>query len=496
MPCERIACVDVPALSLQLVLRKHPAWVQEPVAIVEDDRPLATVLWPNRTARTLGIARGMRLSEARALSAKLHAQVVPEHEVTTAIDALLDRLLAFCPHVEPSLAEPGLFWLDPNGLDGLFGNPERWGRRIHDVLHADRWVASIVIGFQRGGVYAIARTRTGVHVLSSPEHERQRSDRVPLSRLGIAPALNKELALLGIHTVGALRRLPCTQLRTRYGRDAAQLHAFFDGRSWTPILPRIPNAPVVLTAELDPPDDDQARLLFVLRGALIEAFPVLAQKHEAIVALVLVLRLERGNAHEERIETAAPTLDVTQIIDLVRLRLATVTLTDHVERLTATLERVLVHPRQLAIAHGPRQRDLEAAARALARLRASFGPNAVTRARACEAHLPEAAFRYEPTTDVRRPRASPLNGKPPLVRRVLSMPRPLPPPPTHEPERWLGPHGAVRTMLGPYRVAGGWWSPRGARERDYHFVETRNGTILWVYYDRVRRRWFLHGFVD
>ncbi len=30
----RIACVDVPALPLQLVLRSHPEWGDEPVVVV------------------------------------------------------------------------------------------------------------------------------------------------------------------------------------------------------------------------------------------------------------------------------------------------------------------------------------------------------------------------------------------------------------------------------------------------------------------------------
>jgi len=33
-------------------------------------------------------------------------------------------------------------------------------------------------------------------------------------------------------------------------------------------------------------------------------------------------------------------------------------------------------------------------------------------------------------------------------------------------------------------------------ERDYYYAETQHGEILWLFYDRPRRRWFLHGEVD
>jgi len=46
-------------------------------------------------------------------------------------------------------------------------------------------------------------------------------------------------------------------------------------------------------------------------------------------------------------------------------------------------------------------------------------------------------------------------------------------------------------MIGPYVVSGGWWARPVHRE--YHFAETLRGDLLWVYYDRQRRRWFLQG---
>lgn len=54
--------------------------------------------------------------------------------------------------------------------------------------------------------------------------------------------------------------------------------------------------------------------------------------------------------------------------------------------------------------------------------------------------------------------------------------------------------GAVTYRDGPYVVSGGWWV--GLVHREYHFVEMQNGELCWVYYDRRRRRWLLHGKVD
>jgi protein ImuB len=504
----RVACVDVPAIALQLVLRAHESWVQEPVVVVTDDRPRAPIVWANRAARQVAIHRGMSFSEAKALSSVLHAEVVPEHVVLAAIDAIFEQLLLLCPHIEPALDQPGLFWLDPNGLGSMFGDLERWARAIREVLRAERYVSSIAVGFARGHVLSIARIREGVFIARDPEQERSLSARVLLSKLEIPTSLRDELALLGIHTVGELLALPGSQLRVRYGAAAARLHDFLSGKCWTPLLPREPTVPLVLELEVEPPDDDHGRLLFGLKSLLHRAGQELSSAHQAITALEIELVLERDPSHHERIETAAPTLDVMQILELVRLRFSSLSLPSRTEHMRVTVEHVRVHPRQVALyakltETGKRARDLEAAGRALARLRASFGPSSVAYARVRGAHLPEARFTLVPVESVKLPQAcTPSDAAQrsrPFVKRVYSTAMPLPALDSprgarDDAEAWLGAHGAATAMHGPDRIAGGWWA--SPVERDYYVVETNTGELLWVYHDRLRRRWMLHGVLD
>jgi protein ImuB len=54
--------------------------------------------------------------------------------------------------------------------------------------------------------------------------------------------------------------------------------------------------------------------------------------------------------------------------------------------------------------------------------------------------------------------------------------------------------GAVVRLDGPYVISGGWWQTE--QHREYHFAHTRRGDVLWVYYDRVARRWSLQGVVE
>ena len=83
------------------------------------------------------------------------------------------------------------------------------------------------------------------------------------------------------------------------------------------------------------------------------------------------------------------------------------------------------------------------------------------------------------------------------MRRIFSPPVPLPVRPATEPDGWIVAcfsDGPVDEVVGPHIVSGGWW----LRDihRTYHYVRTRSGRWLWIYLDRKRRRWFLHGEVE
>lgn len=488
------ACADIPALPLQLLLLEHKDWQQDPVVVVEEDKPLASILWVNRAARELKIHRGLRFAQARALTARLRAAVMPKARVEEAVESIFAELLTFTPRVEPSRAWPGLFWLDPNGLQGLFGSLEVWVAEVHQRLTSLGFVASVLVGHSRYAVFAIARTTTGAHVILDRHREAERAKYVPLTRLHVSTKLCRDMAVLGVHTLGDFMALPGHELRLRYGEEAEALHRLATGKAWTPFLPAELKEPLRAELQVEPPDDNQTRLLFGLKSKVHEILRQLEARSEALLALRLTLCMEGNKEQSERIETAGPTLDVVQVTDLLRLRLAAIKIAAPVKEMVLVAQSVLVHPQQLGFLQGKR-RDLEAAARALARVKATFGRAAVTRAVIQDTVLPEAKFRWQPHSELCYPELtlSELSLRP-LMRQLYATPIRLPAIPKHEPERWLGTHGAVEQMFGPYRVSGGWWMRRVMR--DYYFVETKTGELLWLFYDSCRRRWMLQGVVD
>jgi len=105
----RLACVDIPALPLQLLSRRHPDWAGFPVAVAAEESRQARLLWVNERAAQLRIVPGIQYTTALSLSGELRAGVVRPDEIAAAVRQITDRLRDFSPEVEPSVEEPGVF---------------------------------------------------------------------------------------------------------------------------------------------------------------------------------------------------------------------------------------------------------------------------------------------------------------------------------------------------------------------------------------------------
>jgi protein ImuB len=498
----RLACVDLPAFPLQLLVRAHLEWRGLPAAVVSRDAPQGELLQINRAARAAGILPGQRYAAALSLCPILRAGVVSAEDVDHGVEQAHGLLLRFSPSVEPLCGEPGVFLADAAGLDRVSRSLSDWATAVRRDLKEIGFAATVAVGFTRLGVYAAARSSLGEIVFDSAEQERDAIASTPLERLGLPPGVRDDLGKLGVATVGRLASLPPHGLLQRYGEAAHRLALMARDDPWHPLEPVAPREPILQKAELDFAETDSARLAFLAKRLLDPLLAELARRGQALAELEIGLALDHAGDLVERIRPAAPTLDPVQVIDLVRLRLEAIALASGVTEMVLVAGAVEATPQQLRLFRDHGRRDPEAADRAFARIRARFGHDSVVRARIAEGHLPEASFTWEPMPPFgEAARGNPSSGvrdapreERTLVRRIHTRPVPMGTRPVR------GPNGVhleglesspVVRMIGPYEISGGWW--RREIRREYHFAHTADGRILWIYFDRNRRRWFLQG---
>jgi protein ImuB len=504
---RRVACVDIPDLPLQLLLRANPDWRSGPAAVVAEEQPEAPLLLINRHAQHMRLRTGLRFGAAKSLLPELRAGCVSAVEVEEAASELVRGLQTFSPHVERDPVSPGVFYLDPSGLAHLYGGETSWARAVHRYLHARHFSAALVVAYGRALSYALARVTRGVRNVGNLDETLAQAREVPLGRLNMTPGLRDALERLGLSTLGDLAGLGVDQLGVRFGAEAARFCRVAHGEEILPLCPEAHADVLRREVEIDPPDDDVARLCFALKRALDLLLEDVRQRGQSVRALWMRLTLLRSPENLQRLEPATPTRDAKLLLELLRLRLtnfcshadpraSTVTLASPVVGIALEAEPAELGRGQLSM-FVPK-RDLAAGARALARLKASFGEDVVCTARLEDAHLPEAKFRWVPSASLEWPRSheagAPVQEQP-LVRRFNKKPVPLSARLEREGKEQVLMHAGERlTLTGPYRVSGGWWAREVAR--DYYYARTPTGPLWWVFFDAQRAGWFLQATVD
>lgn len=555
----RMACVDLPAFPLQLLLKRHPEWHDRPAAVVDEDRPQGVLLWVNERARAGRVLPGMRYAGALSLARDLRAGVISAAEIKTEVESLTKRLRFFSPEVECARDEPGTFWLGAAGLGLLHPEFPGWAELIRNDLRQVGYEGRVAVGFSRFGCYAAARSGVEIAVFGDLEEERAAVRRIPIDRIACAADVRDTLARLGIFELGGFLDLPPAGIRRRFGETAFALHSRARGEAWAPLDPEIPEEPHERNIVLDHPETDATRLLHAIEGDLGALLQRLSERDRALCGLAIEITFDRpappngGTASFEgtadgtrrRIETlrpATPTRDIGLLLNLLRLRLESIVFPSGAVDVRLEAEFVEARPEQMALFPEQHRRDLEAANRALARVRAEFGDGAVCATRLVEAHLPEAGVVLEPIR--RLASAQPRKVRlPPVVRRILLRPEPIVLNRAHAPAQTndtnprggaepapvlppsYGDHplgmilfraGLVAEAVGPFVVSGGWWRREVVRHYWYvRVVRTPTGgaparadsgpaakdahlpgTWLWIYRDARRLRWFQQGAVE
>ena len=480
---DRLACVEVRELPLQVLLHAHDDWAESPVAVVESDKPTSLVTHANEAARQAGVLPGLRYGEALSLCAKLHAAPVSAADIERAMQEFVALLRLWSPAVE---VQGSVFWCDVSGLSQLFPSLIEWSAQVHAALQAAEWSVSVCVGFSRFGTSAIARALPlgQVRCLLSVSEERTWVARVPLRRLGLPADSLMPLEKLGVATVGALLRLPVSGLRKRFGEDVERIAMLASGRRVEPFQPVAEVLPVISHLDFDEPILDVNQLLFACLEPLRRLMDTLENRQLSLKSLTLTLGFDRpkGEVNVPRdfsLAFAEPTLDQTRVSEQLRLTLQsawTVEQSLGVKWLELEVRGAAQHAAQLALVDRPR-RSVDAIRRSLERVRAAFGDDSVVTLTHGAGHLPEARLRFEPLDDV-PPMPERIEGELQLIRRVELKPSPCAAPVEQ----------GVSVMLN-----GGWW--RGEVRREYRFVE-EHGVIRWLYFDVLRGRWMRHGSVE
>jgi protein ImuB len=379
-----VLAVVIPQYTLAVALRACVEAHATPLLVVNGNRRVVDV---TSAASALGAFVGQTATQARACVPEATIILDDAQARAQQWEEILNALDAVSPLIEN--AGEGTAFIDIRGDARLALDIAR------DALSEFPFVYHLGAGSNRWIARAAARVEGYV---CAPGDEAALAASLPISSLpDLDPRTARQLALLGITTLGQIAALPHGPFIRRFGPRAARRHALARGIDDTPLIPR-PRRLRIERARAETGDGGIQRedqLVFALRDLTTQVAADLAFAGRRCGKLVLVLELDDATTHRVEIGIAEPTARAMTLLALVRARLENLRLAAPVVALSLGAQTLVDagHGASLSFFMDTAS-DAETLAVLLARLRAIVGMPTL-RAELAPGHRLETQHRFQ-----------------------------------------------------------------------------------------------------
>ncbi|MCX6466014.1 MAG: DNA polymerase Y family protein, partial [Pseudonocardiales bacterium] len=410
--------MSVPVRVLALWSPDWPVTAAARAAGVPPHRPAAVVV-ANRVlacsavARAQGVRRGLRRREAQARCPDLVVLARDADRDARAFEPVVLAVEELAPGVE--IVRPGLLALPAKGPVGFFGGEQAAAERLVDEVAARAGV-ECQVGVADGLFAAVLAARRGLAVGAG-------DTRAFLAPLGVEEldrdpdvdrsALVDLLRRLGLRSLGAFASLDADDVASRFGADAVLGHRLARGLDPRPPVRRAPPEELAVERELDPPVDRVDAAAFAARGLAERLHAVLAGHGLSCTRLGIAARTTDG-PELHRIWRCAEPLTPSGTVDRVRWQLDAWLARGGAGAVgwlrLVPEETVTAGALQLGLWGEVGEAD-ERAGRAMVRVQALLGPDAVGTAVLVGGRDPHERVRLVPWGDERPPGEDAVAGR-------------------------------------------------------------------------------------
>ena len=474
---QRWICLRLSELAAQCQPRQNPEEGSQALAIVERQR-IHTV---NAAAALLGVEVGMEPARARALANDQPLQLLARDKAVeeTAMETLCCWAYGITPHLYRFRDE--CLMLEVSGSLRLFGGESAIVRQCRQGIACRGYSAEVGIADTPLAAWAFSHGDAAAEGGSGSL--RESLDALPLAVL--EPLHEQFIALQrsGLQRLGEVLALPPASLSRRCGSPFSELLKTLTGEIQLPVVHFEPPSCYLDRYPLGYPVRNQDELGPGLEQLLLSLESYLRQRQ--LQTRQLMWEFSGLHGYRETLEIRASEAGPTRQdwYRLTRLRLERQPFSDDVELIqlrVSELEDASPPTGSLFRQSGQNQTP----AQLVDLLSNRLGSQAVSSLRCRDGHLPEQCS--QASAPGARPDAPGLPG----AQRpfwLLSEPEPL-----GQERDTLRFWGKPLTLIhGPERIEDGWWDQ--ATSRDYFVARNDLGQLFWVFHERRKQNWFMHG---
>src|SRR5438445_3366774 len=368
-PTSSVAvCVWIPLFALRCEEARRPELASQPSALLAPDASRRVVWQVSPLARQAGVRPGMTVSQAIGLCPALRLCEPDPVHYDERFALLLAALTAVSPVVEP--AELGLAYVGTDGLEGIYGSPEKIVEAISRTMEASSFRLGWGAGKFTAWVAASRAKRSEAIVVPIGEEQKFLASQ-PIAVLPLDPDIHRRLRQLGIRTLGALAALPEEAIAAQFGSVGRRLWLLAAGRITEPVVGRVSPEPIVAALTFFTPVGERELLSHSLDQLIARALRHPRRIGWRVHALRLRADLDGSGSWLATILLKDPSADAARIAAPLKIRLDQSPPTGAVERLVleftafapGTAELQLFARDAQAAARAGQQRALQSAAR-------------------------------------------------------------------------------------------------------------------------------------
>ncbi|HEY0660730.1 MAG TPA: DNA polymerase Y family protein [Lysobacter sp.] len=453
----RWACLLLPQLALDGVLRRHPA-PEAPLVLVSGPAQRRVLYAVNPAARTLGLRPGLSLAAAQALASGF---ATVEHDPDDA--ERWRQLLAawayrFSSQVSTDFAHAVV--LEVGHSLKLFGPWPRFEAQLREELRDLGFRHRIVAAPNPHAARVLANVHDGLaiddHLLATALGQ------LPVERVGLPAEVALALSRMGLRKLRQVFALPRDTIVRRFPKVVLQHLDTLRGEIAPPLAWYRPPDVFESRIEFEHEVESNQALLFPLRRLTADLATFLAGRDGGVQRFTLALEHERTPPSQVVVGLLAPERAPAMLFELARSRLLQAQVPAAVRGLGLVASELPPFVPAARDLFDPRPQQAVPWTQLRERLRARLGDAAVHGVALQADHRPELA-----TIDGEAPR-NPAH-IPMLARPGWLLPSPIPLRDQH-----------LHVLAGPERIESGWWDG-GDLRRDYYLVETSQGQRAWAF---------------
>jgi protein ImuB len=458
---------------------------QQAIAIIEENR----ILCVNQSAQRQGVQVGQTVTNAFALCETIQLyQRKPQQE-----QQLLKNLAILVYPISSSvIIEPqGNLILEIARSLKLYKGLQSLLQSVRNSLDGESVDYQLALGHTptSAEILSFMPLAYSLQTVSKKDQINPNKLESLLCKLSVESMLLKEKVIqqfqsVGFKNIGDLTKIPHSSLQKRFGKKTLDYLLKLFNQQADPREYFQPEDNFYQILEFNEVIHHRQGLLFPVKRLLKNLVSFLHLQQKNAQCLEWKLFDSSKSSLSFKVIFSSPQISLKNYLELTQLNLEQYQLKEPIEALALTADQLSplkIETQELFEQAG----EFKQNPHFINKIRAKLGTNNCLQLAQVSAHLPEQASLV--SVDVSAiSKDTQGNCHPHQPTWLLEKPKPI-----RLINQQLVLNGKLSIISSPQKIASNWWNSNAAR--DYYIAEHDNGSLYWIYFDQLKKLWFLQG---